>query len=61
MGKPHRKRGTMTISYRRTFQGAWELYASDNNGYLVSRQYFFYTKREATQLFRAEMKKINNG
>jgi hypothetical protein len=51
----------MTIQYRVTFQGAWELYASDKNGYLVSRQYFGYTKREATQKFRAEMKAINNG
>jgi hypothetical protein len=51
----------MAIQYRKTFQGAWELYTSDKNGYLVSRQYFFYTKREATQLFRAEIKKINNG
>ena len=51
----------MTIQYRKTFQGAWELYASDKNGYLLSRQYFGYNKREATQLFRAEMRKINNG
>jgi hypothetical protein len=51
----------MTINYRVTFQGAWELYASDKNGYLVCRQYFGYTKREATQKFRAEMKAINNG
>lgn len=51
----------MAIQYRVTFQGAWELYASDKKGYLVSRQYFGYTKREATQMFRAEMKKINNG
>ncbi len=51
----------MTIQYRKTFQGAWELYASDNDGYLVTRQYFGYTKREATEMFRAEMREINNG
>ena len=51
----------MAIQYRKTFQGAWELYASDKDGYLVTRQYFGYTKREAVQMFRAEMKAINNG
>jgi len=52
----------MTIQYRKTFQGAWELYASDENGYyILIRQYFGYNKREATKLFRAEMRKINNG
>lgn len=49
----------LNINYRRTFQGAWELYASDKNGYLVSRQYFGYTKKEATRLFRETMKEIN--
>lgn len=49
----------MTINYRRTFQGAWELYASGNDGYLVTRQYMGYTKREATQMFRAEMLELN--
>ena len=51
----------MVIQYRKTFQGAWELYASDKDGYLVTRQYFGYTKREAVRMFRAEMKAINNG
>lgn len=44
----------MTISYRKTFQGAWEL-STLKNGYLVTRQYMGYTKREATRLFKGEI------
>jgi hypothetical protein len=43
----------MNIEYRKTFQGAWALSAIVG-GYLVERQYFGYTKREATQKFHAE-------
>lgn len=46
----------MTISYRKTFQGAWALSAVVG-GYLEERQYFGYTKREATAMFRAEFAK----
>lgn len=48
-----------SISYRRTFQGAWELTSSTNDGYLFVRQYMLYTKREATALFRAELREVN--
>jgi len=44
----------MDITYRKTFQGAWALSAIVG-GYLVERQYFGYTKREATQKFHAEI------
>jgi cell division protein YceG involved in septum cleavage len=49
----------MATSYRRTFQGAWELTDSTKQGYLFTRQYFFYTKREATRLFREALKAEN--
>ena len=39
------------ISYRITFQGAWELYY---DGYC--KQYFYYTKKEATEKFVAELR-----
>jgi hypothetical protein len=48
----------MTI--RRTFQGAIEIYADDKKGYLVSKQYFGYTLKEAKEMFRAELKEINS-
>jgi hypothetical protein len=44
----------LNITYRRTFQGAWELSAfiSDSSGeYLLSRQFMGYTKSEAKELF----------
>lgn len=54
----------MTISYRTTFQGAYELSALVN-GYLETQQYMGYTKREATQLFRKYVNELrgtpNNG
>jgi hypothetical protein len=43
----------MDIEYRKTFQGAWALSAIVG-GYLVERQYFGYTKRDAAQMFRKE-------
>jgi hypothetical protein len=41
----------MTIE--RTFQGAWRI-SDIIDGQLVSRQYFFYTKKEAIAEFRKE-------
>lgn len=49
----------IVISYRQTFQAAWEL-SSVYQGRLVSRQYMGYTKREATKLFRQYLKGDNN-
>lgn len=45
----------MTIE--RTFQGAYKISAIVN-GYLVSRQYMGYTKREAIQAFKQEIKNV---
>lgn len=39
----------MTIE--KTFQGAWKISAIIN-GYLVTRQYMGYTKKEAIRLFK---------
>lgn len=44
----------MTIE--RTFQGAWRVSAMID-GYLVSRQYFGYTKREAVAAFREDTRR----
>ena len=40
-----------TITIERTFQGAYKISAIVN-GYLVSKQYMGYTKREAVQAFK---------
>lgn len=44
----------MTIE--RTFQGAWRVSAMID-GYLVSRQYFGHTKREAAAAFREDTRR----
>lgn len=41
----------MTI--RKTFQNAWEISAIVD-GFLVTKQYFYYTKKEAITLFKQE-------
>jgi hypothetical protein len=48
-------RESIDVYYRRTFQGAWALSAM-HGGYRVERQYMGYTKREATRMFRAELR-----
>ncbi len=45
----------MTISYEKTFQGAWKLSAVYQGQYFT-KQYFGYTKREAAKEFRNEVK-----
>jgi|GEM_PF-2788204 len=47
----------MVIQYEKTFQGAHKFYARDKNNNLLTRQYFFYTKKEALRLFKQELKK----
>ena len=41
------------MTVERTLQGAWRISAMID-GYLVTRQYFDYTKREAIALFKAD-------
>jgi hypothetical protein len=43
----------MTVTARKTFQGAWAIEALVG-GYYEERQYFGYTKREAIQMFKKE-------
>jgi len=33
-------------------EGAWVIYASGRDGYLVTRSYYGYSKRDAVRLFR---------
>jgi hypothetical protein len=40
----------MTIEKNR--EGAWVIYALGRDGYLVTRSYYGYTKRESVRLFR---------
>jgi hypothetical protein len=41
------------MSIRKTYQGAIEI-SDIINGYLVTRQYFGHTKKQAINLFKAE-------
>ena len=41
------------MTVRKTFQGAWEVSAVVGD-YLERRVYFYYTKREAMAMFKAE-------
>lgn len=43
----------MTIE--RLHNGAWQI-SDIVNGYLVTRTYYFYTKRDAMRAFKREMK-----
>lgn len=42
-----------SLNIERTFQGAWRISALVN-GYLVTKQYFGYTKKEAVTAFQLE-------
>jgi len=44
----------MTIE--RNKEGAWVIYALGREGYLVTRSYCGYSKRESVRLFRQYMK-----
>lgn len=48
----------MDISYERNSQGAWVLTTIYENRY-VRQAYYFYTKKEATQLFKSYVKGDN--
>ena len=45
----------MTVSTEKTMQGAWRVSAIVG-GYLVSKQYMGYTKKEAVSMFKQENK-----
>jgi hypothetical protein len=44
----------MTIEKNR--EGAWFIYALGGDGYLVTRSYYGYTKRESIRLFNEHMR-----
>ena len=50
----------MQVSTEKTFQGAWRVSAIVG-GYLVSRQYMGYTKREAVAMFKEQNKGAKHG
>ena len=50
------------IMYEKNQEGAWVLSAFVGEGageYWLSRLYYFYTKKEATRLFKEEIKKAS--
>jgi hypothetical protein len=49
---------SMTIEKNR--EGAWVIYALGREGYLVTRSYYGYSKRESVRLFRALMREGEN-
>lgn len=50
------KIGACEVTYVKTFQGAHK-FSAIVNGYLVTKQYMGYTKKEAKQLFKLELVK----
>jgi hypothetical protein len=44
------------MNIERNYAGAWVIYASDRAGYLVTRSYYGYNKRESIKLFRQYMR-----
>ena len=46
---------SLTIFYDRNYEGAWVLTALVGN-YYETQRYYGYTKKQATQLFRQQLK-----
>lgn len=46
------------MNIERNREGAWVMYATDKAGYLITRSYYGYTKRQALQLFNQYMKEL---
>jgi len=49
-----KERESVTIEKNR--EGAWVIYALGREGYLVTRSYYGYSKRESVRLFRQYMR-----
>jgi hypothetical protein len=50
----------MNINYRKNYEGAWVLSAfvgESGREWALTKSYYYYTKREATKLFKEEMKR----
>ncbi len=46
----------MLVCAEKTFQGAWRISAIVD-GYRIEKQYFWFTKKEALNAFRNDLKK----
>lgn len=46
-----------SLEIERTFQGAWRI-SGMIDGYLITRQFFGYTKKEAIAAFQQENKEV---
>jgi len=44
------------VNIEKNREGAWVIYALGRDGYLVTRSYYGYSKRESVRLFRAHMR-----
>ena len=49
------------MNIERNREGAWAIYATDNTGHLIQRQYYGYCRREAIRQFNREIKQLNKG
>jgi len=47
------------MNIEKNIYGAYVI-SKDVNGILITRQYYYYTKKEAIKLFRAFIKKLKN-
>ena len=53
--------GNDTMNIERNREGAWAIYATDNTGHLIQRQYYGYCRRDAIRQFNQEIKQLNKG
>ena len=49
------------MNIERNREGAWAIYATNNTGHLIQRQYYGYCRREAIRQFNREIKQLNKG
>lgn len=52
----YQDRGGYKLTIEKNREGAWVIYALSDSGYLVTRSYYGYTKRDAVRLFREHMR-----
>ena len=49
----------MVLTVERNHEGAYVISDLDADGYLMTRRYYGYTKREAVLMFKAELREWN--
>lgn len=47
------------MNIERLHNGAWQIYESDDHGYLFTMTYYGYTKRDAMREFRSDLNERN--